>query len=231
MVQQRGLKMEVILKGQEQFYEQPGSPEYLYDYRGVSCTRTFKGPIDVIKSMASGMFKSLLVSGLNLKTVRVFTLESGAVGQLVATLDNYKDEMNLSTTSSVESLEVEWAQLEKPLGANTKFKDVDFKKVESVTKGDIAESELSGDDKKYYDKIKSGVTSYLVFAPVIRKVTKTTTRPTTSTAGKISSPPIGVGNFQYLKTADSATKGVGEFFWTRREEWTGADAWDSDLYQ
>lgn len=89
--------------------------------------------------------------------------------------------------------------------------------------------------------LRKGIENYLVFAPVLRRTTRSPKKARRSfsaigaKAGKIVTPPSKLtalvsGSWQWLKTGDrvqSASSGGSE----RVEEWTGADSWERSLYQ
>ena len=88
---------------------------------------------------------------------------------------------------------------------------------------------LTGEEIKWANKIRKGVESYLVFAPVVTRVSEYEGRPQTGGCGKIGAPDAAVAGYAYLKTADRAVQNDKKS-WTRTEQWTGADKWDADIY-
>lgn len=170
--------------------------------------------------------------------------KKGGLGRLTVTLQTASA---FSGTIYGTALRVRWevdmAQIEKPILTHPKLTDdmrtnlqlwmseEDRKlkmwgkyKDESGT-----EKSLGSDEMIWAGKIRNGVESYIVFAPVITKVSTCDGRPQTSRPGYIETPATTVDGFEYLKTADRSAQG-DDGKWTRTEQWTGADSWDTDLY-
>lgn len=76
----------------------------------------------------------------------------------------------------------------------------------------------------------SGTTTYILPAPIVRRTSTSLEEPETGGVGKISDPGSGPEGYQWLKTADRAIFRKSDGRWERIEEWTGAEAWDSELY-
>ena len=148
--------------------------------------------------------------------------------------------------------EVEMAQIEKPILCHKMFSayaeqvtawrdgDPALRAKLKYVDGNNGVRNLDGKALDAAKLIRKGVESYLVFAPVARKITRST-KPSVRAfgavggkCGKIDNPPgklsaMVAGSWKWLKTADRAeeTSGGGS---QRVEEWTGADEWDKDLY-
>lgn len=110
-----------------------------------------------------------------------------------------------------------------------------YPKADLTQEADVAKDEhwdtLGGTDLLVAQKIASGVEGYLVFSPVVKRISKWTSQPQTGSCGKIGNPPVAfVAGYIYLKNGDSAVQGDNKT-WTRTETWQGADAWDTDLYE
>jgi hypothetical protein len=145
--------------------------------------------------------------------------------------------------------EIEMAQIEKPLLSHPKYAecaaevaawrdgvDAVLHAAHKYIDEDGEEAELTGDALEAAEKIEKGVESYLVFAPVIRKVTKSDDNLTVGLdlGKKVPAPTMPssisvAGAWEWLKTKDNVTLD-GDLLATRIEEWTGADEWDEDLY-
>lgn len=83
------------------------------------------------------------------------------------------------------------------------------------------------------DKIRKGIESYIVFAPVVTKTTENgATMPAVgANAGKRCAPKVKpAGTWEWLKTGDKAVQRQNNT-WERVEQWTAADEWDHDLYE
>ena len=88
--------------------------------------------------------------------------------------------------------------------------------------------------KECCDKIRKGIESYLVYAPVIRKTTTVDSIPNDyglALGHRFDSLDIDIpGDWQWLKRCDKLVPN-GDSTWQRIEEWGGADEWDEDLYE
>jgi hypothetical protein len=94
---------------------------------------------------------------------------------------------------------------------------------------DGAEKTLAGKALQVATKMQRGQTGYLIFAPVVSKVSDYQGRPDTAAAGTINTPDESIAGYVYLKTGDRLVQKTDNK-WERTEEWTGADSWDIDLY-
>lgn len=92
---------------------------------------------------------------------------------------------------------------------------------------------LSGLARTFCEKLAKGIEAYQVQVPVVRKTLYRTFGPTStdgSTCGQREDPPRFSGvAAAWLKTADSWTKS-GQSKWEHRQEWSGFDSLDDDLY-
>ena len=91
------------------------------------------------------------------------------------------------------------------------------------------EKTLTAGEIVWADKIRKGVESYLLFAPVITLTGTYDGRPDSGVPGYIATPPVSVDGFEYLKTADRVRQNQDRT-WERVQQWTGADEWDTDIY-
>lgn len=219
-------------------HEQPGSPSYHRDANGRTCQRVFRGSTSVIKAMEPSIGASMFDLGdssLLVTSTDIRSLESSEISELVVALSNNVDSEMLNPDLSGETIEVEWSQIDKPLEQHPLFKDLtkeELKLISNVLNDKAQESEIKNETAlKLYEKKRRGQDSYLVFAPVVRRTTKQRSRPTSTSCGKISSPPVGVAGYTFLKSADRASKNSADGYWTRQEEWLGADSWDKEIYK
>lgn len=94
-------------------------------------------------------------------------------------------------------------------------------------------SPLTGDALKFCQKLAKGISAYQVQVPVVRKIEFTVNGPglnASSRCGMRQKPPK-FDNLAdaWLKTADSWAKN-GQSRWEHRQEWSGFDSLDPDLY-
>lgn len=230
-----------------QAYEQAGSPRYSYDKEGGRCTRVFRGSMDILHAMRPNVGSTMAgtLGDFLVVSVDIRPTATSEVGEMVVNLDNYSDENELNSSNSNNigssqkeaTIEIEWSQIDKPLAQSPFFKSLsadDVKIVEDVISGKQSADVLKDKSDKlnaYYEKRLRGQSTYLVFSPVVRRTMQTSSQPSTGSCGKISSPPVGIAGFQFIKTADRASKSKSSRYWERTEEWLGADSWDTDLYR
>jgi hypothetical protein len=99
---------------------------------------------------------------------------------------------------------------------------------------DGVETALTAPAKFYAVKRYNGMESYQMYAPIARKTTLTRKLPAKGNCG-FRQTPTGFGSdlptgYVWLKTADDATRTGSHGKWERREDWTGAHYWDTDIY-
>lgn len=180
--------------------------------------------------------------------------EEGGFGTTTVTLDSVSwSTAPLSPTILKTTLEIDMAQVEKPIATHPSLasyadaaRDLDmwrnetrrdlrtaFKYLPTPDSADSAAVTLAGIPATIAAKILMGIESYLIFAPVVNRITVSDSRPTGQSCGKIETPPLAVGitGFTYLKTADRVVQNADKS-WTRTESWTGSNpGWDTDLYE
>jgi len=91
---------------------------------------------------------------------------------------------------------------------------------------------LAPNEQHYAKKILRGVESYNVYAPIVRKTTLLSKKPSGSKAGFVQDPAVDAeypDGYKWLKTACRSTQQQDKT-WQLAEEWTGADEVDADLY-
>lgn len=159
-------------------------------------------------------------------------------------------------SSNNVSWEVEWTLVERKLELHPLFKDLftDTTTLEKITKWrslsdtyvthrakfEIPDNldnpstwtALTGDSLKFCKKIAAGIEAYTVQVPVVRRITQKTgsSAITANKCGQRDTPPrFSDLATVWLKTADSWAKN-GLSRWEHREEWSGFDSLDPDLY-
>ena len=96
--------------------------------------------------------------------------------------------------------------------------------------------ELSDNAVVFCQKLLRGGEVWRAFYPVYRKTEVVLFHPAAGTCGMIQDPPGAAGvnyppGYVWMKTADRAVRSSRRGRWERIQEWTGAQAWDADLYQ
>lgn len=142
-----------------------------------------------------------------------------------------------------ETVEIDMAQIEKPILTHPKLTgdmpanlalwrdgaDEALKRADKYKDAAGNEKTLTETEKKWAAKIRAGVESYLVFAPVITLTGSYDGRPESDVPGHIDTPTVSVSGFEYLKTCDRVRQNADRT-WERVQQWTGADKWDADIY-
>ena len=225
-----------IWRGSAALTQDDTSPELVTDSGGERLTLTYSGPYDTCRSSRPGIGDA--IEGWDGLLVETHTLRRapGGRGLLTVVARKPTPDSEAETSGYSQEYEIDWARTDMPLATHKRYKD-------ALTVGQLEEIEfwlnnpsqipnrLEGKPAKQvelYKKRLRGQDSYMLFTPVIRRITPNSTRPTTSAAGKIDTPPIAIAGFDYVKTADSARRQEGR--WNRTEEWTGSYFADPDIY-
>lgn len=172
------------------------------------------------------------------------TPRRGHLGKLVMTLVSKPGFAGIvSATVLRVKWEIDMARLEKPLLTHPKLtagtmathlsKWMEAEPTRKVLWQYVDASgvvSLTPDEIVWAQKILNGVDSYVVFAPVITKVSTHDGRPATGRCGIIQTPSVNVDGYEYLKTGDRSTQDDVKT-WTRTEQWTGSDKIDTDIYE
>lgn len=218
-------------------------------------TRVFRGAYDYFKGLLD---KGTLKRGKTWDSTGIWTIDNlslerlpGAGGRLTIRLvpvqyftlgKDGNDGKPLNFWYTIEMSQVEKPLLSHPtLAANIDAMrawngetNLTLKKALQYTGAAGATATLpEGACQTFAKKILLGIESYLVFAPVVTKETDYDALPKNIGAdcGKIKTPPYTAGGgFVFLKTADRCTQNQTDGTWHRSEQWTGADAWDTDIY-
>ena len=160
-------------------------------------------------------------------------------------------------TEKAVDWQLEWTLVERPLeqhpdfadlftsaatlGAIEKWKNIqdkyiDYKaqfKVPDDLENPTSWTALDGNALKFCQKLAKGITAYQVQVPVVRKTETTVNGPglnASSKCGQCEDPPkFSDLATDWLKTADSWFK-TGQSKWEHRQEWSGFDSLDPDLY-
>lgn len=229
-------------KGTKELKEQPGSPDWDFG-RENTCTRTFVGPYAtaLAKRPVRGAKMADMPTDYRVDRVRV-TRMSGGRGQMVVTLSAGGDTAATQTIDGPQ-LEIEWANVDKPIESHPNFKDLTESDREAIA-GYFATS-VAEERAAYKAQIGAaaawtlfrlklkGVESYMVFGPVVRKSSTQNLPATTNSCGQKGEPDATVPHptgYQWLKTADRCTRSGRNGNWQRDQEWTGADEWSDDIY-
>lgn len=178
------------------------------------------------------------------------TRKAGNLGELRITLS--QSSYNYFLTSDGIELndrtEFAWQQIEKPLALHPYLdgyddaperlelwsnSEVKYRAQLQYIDADDQVQTLSGHEKDVAKKILKGIEAYVIYAPVIIRTREYQGRPNTMTKcgfiATLTGLPADFAEYEYLKTADSLSEQDNDL-WVRREEWTGADQWDADLY-
>ena len=203
-----------------------------------------------LQPIIGASFASII--GANLVYVRSVEYEThskGPVVRMTVTATNWTSGGN---SESDTDYELEWMRVDKDIRSHRAFNDsgaayemdeadwnelAEWEAETNASKKQELYDDLSVSATALADRLKKGETNYPVWVPVARKSYQTITRPTTSSVGKIDTPPPQCGaplNTEYGKAyfyvlmADRAVRQRG--VWRRQQEWMGFDDIDLLLY-
>lgn len=236
----------IIYRGDVSVKEQPGSGE---TELGGQLTLKFKGKDD----SSFDATVTAAIPSTHYVVSRRKTPGKGGLAECVVVLKPKTVKPGEGGGQPAEELdatfEIEMAQLEKSLLAHPSFSgyaDVVDKWRQSPPEirnqnkyvtgvdqdGKYTTESLSSSELAVVAKIRKGVESYLLFAPVVTKTSKSATMPDVAAdCGKRTAPAIKPkGSWDWLKTGDRAIQ-QSDSSWQRTEIWTATDEWDQDLYE
>lgn len=209
---------------------------------------------------SSAIPSNLNISGDTFKVTGIeITGGPGGTGSLTIGLSAVSNSsVTVLPTEKGVDWQLDWTLVEKPLEQHPDFAALftdssTFAKIETWKKlsdyGYISEkaqftvpndldnptiwAPLTGDALKFCQKLAKGISAYQVQVPVVRKTETTVNGPglnASSRCGMRQKPPK-FDNLAdaWLKTADSWSKN-GQSRWEHRQEWSGFDSLDPDLY-
>lgn len=247
-------------KGTRDLQLQPDYPQWDTDKESRTVTLLYHGPYEtcLASQPVPGTTIAGYPTNIFVTKVRVSHQDGGA-GQLHITAATKSfDPSNPDNNDAPENVPIygiDWLEVQRKLTAHPRYavggtkalttrdladidnwideKDAALREVYKYTNTDkdgaTTEVTLSANAQDYAAKYQRGQDSYTIFVPEISRTTYYSQQPTTGDAGDIQSPPINVGgSWVYRKSADSARSTKDG--WERTEKWTGADSWDTDLY-
>lgn len=240
-------------KGSAAVHLQPDYPRFRRDARGATLTLVFGGPYSALQTYGPDIGDQITLGAFGYEpsgeivyaeSVECKPLGSGedGPGQLTVVYTNVPTAGAL-LVGNTTTIEVDYVPTEKPLithpryatGGTKALTDADRRAIElwRAEPSDGNYEAASANAKDFIDKLRKGIESYLVGAPLARKTTRGTSAPTVSSVGTrsatapVSGAPSG---YEWLKTADRAIRQAPAMGWERVEEWTGAREVDADLY-
>lgn len=229
-------------------------------YRGGLAELKTKAGDFTVGQTSSAVPANLNISGDTFKVTGIeMTGGAGGTGRLTVGLAAVSNSsLTVLPTEKGVDWQVEWTLVEKSIEQHSDFAALftdssTFAKIETWKKlsdyGYISEkaqftvpndldnptiwTPLTGDALKFCQKLAKGIAAYQVQVPVVRKTETTVNGPglnASSKCGRRQSPPKFADLADaWLKTADSWSKS-GQSKWEHRQEWTGFDSLDPDLY-
>ena len=239
--------------------EAPDSPQWDYSADGIEVTRRFHGPYAVVAASVPVRGTAMAGYPLNLRIDQATIGKSpGAVGRLTL-IARAPAADTTETAPSDPVVEIDWGQLEKPLVLNPAFVSLVGPSVAeqlalaeeyltaSASRRTAIWAKLSAvaGAQKYIAKRLAGVESYIIAAPVLRYTQQHFKQPPAVTEvgltwtpnqikaviGNVQIPRKAASQYQWLMTSDRQNRTGKAGKWERVREWTGADSWDSDLYE
>jgi len=134
----------------------------------------------------------------------------------------------------VENIEAFESWKNAPLFRRVKFQYSDKNISEPAVENDAHWLTLGEWQKKLAMRVLCGQDSYLIGSQIVTQITVFTSRPNPGLVNKdykISTPPGGsyTSNQKYLQKPSSLSQGQ-DGNWTMTDTWTGADYWDTGIY-
>ncbi|WP_414664906.1 hypothetical protein [Horticoccus sp. 23ND18S-11] len=231
----------------------PTYPRFKRSARGSTLTFVFRGPYvdlrtygpDTGDSITLGAFdfepSGELVYANSVECQPDGAGEDGA-GTLTVVYTNEGD-AGVTLIANNTTVEVDWTLLERPLiqhslyttGGSKELTDDDRRKIQTWKDSPSTANydACSANAKHFVGKLRKGIESYVVAAPVARLTERGTSAPTVSHCGQrsttapVSGAPSG---YQWLQTGDRGIRQAPAAGWERVREWTGAKEIDADLY-
>lgn len=232
---------------------QPTYPRFRRDAKGTTLTLLFRGPHSALKTYGPDIGDMLVLGAYDYlpeeEIVYANSVEcqpdgggDDGPGTLTVVYTNVPD-AGYNLVASQTTLEIDWSLVEKPLithpryitGGTNALTDDDRRKIEiwKDTPSTPNYDACSANAKHFIGKLRKGIESYGVPAPISRKTTRNTAAPTVSNCGqRVTTAPIAgaPAGYQWLKTADRGIRQAPASGWERVEEWTGAREVDEDIY-
>lgn len=244
--------------------------EMNWDFQGSKTVVSFSyvGPYAVCRASAPKHGAELAdMAGFHVTNCKV-SRQAATIARLSITAESEAASVSVEDNNEPTSTqyEMEWSQIEKPLkqhpmyatGGSKAITDTGWATVqrwedetEPAIKGAFKYTEtpdstdlipLPENEKHLCQKLNKGVDSYLLYMPVVRKISNHPRQPHTGNCA-ITGAPSGFDHlpvrkneagdwvdYVWLKTADRATNSGENNTWQRTEEWTGFDKVDADLY-
>jgi hypothetical protein len=239
-----------IWRGSRQIHLQPGYPEEVTTANGTRVTLVYEGPYATLRATKPRIGQAVVgFPGIPVDQCVVKPKEAGASGPgtLTITLANDSTPGDMITTGLPDIVEeVEWIDLARKLeqapiyaaGGSRALTDADLDGIEEWRNADTREKRtsvyaaLGANAKHYVDKLRRGQETFVMPSPVVRRTTKTFAAPSSTKMGRrVGKPSAKAPNgYEWLATADKATRTGGRGKWDRVEEFTGAEKWDADIY-
>jgi hypothetical protein len=238
-------------RGSEGIHLAPTYPRFRRSAKGATLTFVFHGPYvdlrtygpDIGDDITLGAF-DFTPSGEIVYANSIECQPDGAgedgPGTLTVVYTNEADSGGVLIANNTIA-EIDWTLVEKPLiehsrytsGGVKELTDDDRRRIEvwRNTPSTANYDACSANAKDFINKLRKGIESTVVPAPLARKTTRGVAAPTVSACGKRSSPTVPVPTgYVWLKTGDRGLRQGPGLGWERVEEWTGAEAIDNDLY-
>lgn len=227
----------------------PGFPRRRRNATADQIVLTYRGPYTSLVSGEPDPGDAISgYTGYSVESVETYPDGAGTDGPGTQVIILSADSPAVLTSEASEDVEeIEAGVLEKKLESHPIYQSGGTKELTTADLDDIAEwraattaaqraslyGDLSANAQHFVAKVQRGIESYLVAAPVTRKTTRSYAKPTVGGIGtRTTSQPVTASpsGYQWLKTGDRAVRQGPNGKWERVQEWTGADAWDSDLY-
>lgn len=247
------------LQGRVSIEEQPGSPRWRFIGERVEVTRTYKGRyLDLLAKRPAIGAPMPDTGNLTIETVEVIPGNGTGVyrlGDMTVVLSN-EDEAS-GTEPAKPVYEVDWMEVERDLKTHPRYrtgalsaltnldraaillwesepdytKKAEFEFTNPVTNATVT---LSTNAQHLALRLLRGQTTYTTHVPVTRQVSYPRSIPQANPCDKRkSAKPFEAApdGYEWLTSADRATRTGRRGKWHRQQECVGADLIDPDIYE
>lgn len=245
--------------GQIAIEEQPGSPKYRFAGNRAECLRTYKGRfLDLLARRPAAGTKMPDTGNLTVESVEIEPIAGDGVNRVGLMTVTLSDEDQAEGDNPEKPIyEVDWLEVERDIKTHPRYRtgaasaltntdraailmwetEPDYVKragyqfLNPVTNATVT---LSTNAQHLALRLLRGQTSYTTHVPVTRKVSYPLSIPQTNPCDKIQADkPFAAApdDYEWISSADRATRTGKRGKWQRQQECIGADEIDADIYE
>ena len=208
--------------GQTSKFETPDSGGIRTDQRGQVATYIYEGEYDVLQA-AMPAWQDAATTGYVEEVTLEKKGEGGSASRMIVVARN-------ASTWTVD--EVEWVPVQKSLKLHSNYCGLtrsNLQEVDQIVSGQQTTDSATALVNELANLLLQGM-GWETYAPVCRRTQYNfLTFPSVGQCGKRETPPTShPSGYEWRRSADRCIReGV---WWTRIQEWTGADSWNSTIY-